>query len=339
VRDMVGYLHENGMGTRTRALWTLAFVAALALLAGIVMISDGAEAQETKDISMYFHNVTNSVPIGNMATLRIMDTGQGEGPLTTTTPTINSIKTDFYLYPALANDTTIEGEITLYMWAIRTVRMGDADQVTLIWELFDVDETGAKVAKISRGLRTQSMIIDWKQYWVANNSAARYTVAEGHYLLLEFELQGSSSNDYQVGWGDSSYRSKIVIESHDYVRVEHADARDHTGTPSIAFDYDAADKDITFHADVTDPFGGYDIRFANVTLQGPGGGIILDETGMSMVSGYFTSWRSGFQLQWNYDGYPAGMYNLTIGTVDNSGCTSGTHHTPRTSRTGATWRR
>ena len=316
---MVGNLHENGMGTGTRALWTLAFVAALALLAGIVMMSDDAEAQETKDISMYFHNVTSSVPIGNAATLRIMDTGQGEGPVTTTTPTINSVKTDFYLYPALANDTTVEGEITLYMWAIRTVRMGDADQATLIWELFDVDETGAKVAKISRGLRTQSMIIDWKQYWVANNSVARYTVSEGHYLLLEFELQGSSSNDYQVGWGDASYRSKIVIESHDYVRVEHADARDHTGTPKLAFDYDAADKDITFHADVTDPFGGYDIKYVNATLQGPAGGIILDDVGMTQVSGYFTSWRSGFELAWNYDGYPSGRYNLTIGTVDNSG--------------------
>ncbi len=307
------------MGIDGRALWALVFIAALAFVVATATTSEDVEGQETKDITLYLHNVTNSVPIGNVATLRIMDTEQGTGPLTTTTPTINSVKTEFYLYPALANNVTVEDRITVYMWAVRTVRMGDADQATLIWELYDVDETGAKVAKISRGLRTLSMIIDWKQYWVTNDTVAKYTVSKGHYLLLEFELQGSSSNDYQVGWGDANYRSKVVVGSHDYVMVEQAEARDDAGIPRIAFDYDADVKDVTFHADVTDPFGGYDIQHVNVTLEGPAGGLILVDSGMSMTSGYFTSWRSGFQLDWNYDGYPAGMYNLTVSAVDNSG--------------------
>lgn len=308
-----------GMGIDGRALWALVFIAALAFVMAAATASEDAEGQENKDITLYLHNVTNSVPIGNVATLRIMDTEQGVGPLTTTTPTINSVKTEFYLYPALANNVTVEGQITVYMWAIRTVRMGDADQATLIWELYDVDETGAKVAKVSRGLRTLSMIIDWKQYWVTNDTVSKYTVAKGHYLLLEFELQGSSSNDYQVAWGDSNYRSKVVIGSLDYVLVEHVEARDDTGIPRIAFDYDAEVKDVTFHADVTDPFGGYDVQHVNVTLEGPAGGLVLVDSGMTMTSGYFTSWRSGYQLDWNYDGYPAGMYNLTVSAVDNSG--------------------
>ena len=193
---MVGMETSEGMGMRSRTALVLVSLAILAVVAALALASDDAGAQEGKDIAMYFHNVTTSKPIGNVATLRIMDTEQGTGPLTVTTPTINSVKTDFYMYPALANDTTIEGEITLYMWAIRTVRMGDADQATLIWDLYDVDERGDKVAKISRGLRTLSMIIDWRQYYVANGSVARYTVSAGHYLLLEFELQGSSSNWY-----------------------------------------------------------------------------------------------------------------------------------------------
>jgi len=308
-----------GMGTLTTAPWAMVLVIALAFVAALALASDDAEAQGTKDITLYFHNVTESVPIGNAATLRIMDTRQGGDPLTTTTPTINSVKTDLYLYPALAEEVTVEGRITVYMWAIRTVRMGDADQATLIWELFDVDENGTKVAKVSRGLRTLSMIIDWRQYWVTNDTVAKYTIDKGHYLLLEFELQGSSSNEYQVGWGDASYRSCMVIESHDYLLVEHAEARDINGAPRLAFDYDAPVKDVTLHADVTDPWGGYDVRLVNATLLGPAGGTIVDDAAMTRVSGYFTSFRSGFELPWNYDGYPAGMYTLTVTAVDNSG--------------------
>jgi hypothetical protein len=318
--EMVG--KDGNDGWRSRTLWML--LLAVLLAAGVLAVcaaaSDDAEAAGNKQITLYLHNVTPSKQVGNIATLRTMDTLQGTGPVSKTfPPTINSVKENWYLYPSLANDTTIEGEVTMYMWALRTVRMGDSDQVTLIYELYDVDGTGAKVARIARGIQTMGMVLDWRQYSVTNDSVGTYTVPQGHYLLVEFELQGSSSNWYELAWGDDNYRSKMVIETRDYLVVDAAEVRDGQGVARDVLFLDTDDKDITFWTRVIDPFGGYDLRFVNATLRGPGGRVIIDDVAMTKTSGYFTSYASTFELGWNYSGRPEGTYNLTVTAVDNSG--------------------
>ncbi len=311
---------RGGTGLGTLWLLLLAALLALGILAVCAAASEDAEAADTKQVTLYLHNVTPSKQVGNIATLRTMDTVQGAGPVSKTfPPTINSVKENWYLYPSLANDTTIEGEVTMYMWALRTVRMGDADQVTLIYELYDVDETGAKVARVARGLQTLGMVLDWRQYSVTNDSVRRYTVPRGHYLLVEFELQGSSSNWYELAWGDGNYRSKLVVETRDYLRVDDVEARDGHGIERDVFFLDTDDKDVTFWAQVSDPFGGYDIRYVNATLRGPDGRPIIEDADMTRTSGYFTSHLSTFELDWNYSGRPEGTYDLTVTAVDNSG--------------------
>ncbi len=307
------------MGTRTRAIWALVFVATVALLAVMAMASTDTEAQETKDITLYLHNTTVSKDIGDVVTFRVINTTRGTTGLAITQPTILATHQDWYLYPALADDVTINGRISMYIWALRTVRMGDSTQATMIYELYDVDDTGAKVSRIARGITNVDMPNYWKQYTVSNISVANYTVPKGHFLLLEYELQGSSSNNYQVAWGDYNYRSKIVIECQDYLLVDEVQVIDQAGLPAYVLDMDVDDKDVSFTADVTDPFGGYDVRGANATLVGPGGRVNIDDVVMTRTAGYFTSYVTSFGLAWNYSGYPSGMYNLTVSSFDNTG--------------------
>ncbi len=316
---MVGNLNVNRMGTRTRAIWVLVFVATVALLAVMAMASTDTEAQETKDITLYLHNTTVSKDIGDVVTFRVINTTRGTTGLAITEPTILATHQDWYLYPALADDVTINGRISMYIWALRSVRMGDSTQATMIYELYDVDDTGAKVSRIARGITNVDMPNYWKQYTVSNISVANYTVPNGHFLLLEYELQGSSSNNYQVAWGDFNYRSKIVIECQDYLLVDEVQVIDQAGLTAYVLDMDVEDKDVSFTADVTDPFGGYDVRGANATLVGPGGRVYIDDVGMTRTAGYFTSYVTSFGLSWNYSGYPSGMYNLTVSSFDNTG--------------------
>jgi hypothetical protein len=318
---MVGMNTRERIAQSTLRTMTLYIAILLVLVMALFLVSatDEVEGSSTKDITMYFHNVTNSKQIGDAATLRIMNTTQGVDGLTRTVPTMNSVKTNWYLYPSVANDTTVEGKITVHIWAIRTVITGDADRVTLIYDLYDVDERGTRTSKIARGLRTLDSVIEWRQYSVTNDSVAKYTVKKGHYLLLEFELQGSSSNRYQLGWGDSNFRSALVFGSWDYLKIDHAEVQDHLGVADTNFKFDTDNKNVTFRAEVVDPFGGYDIRWVNVTLTGPRDSRILDGPGMTKVSGFFTSYRSAFEYAWDYSGFPSGKYNLTISAVDNSG--------------------
>ncbi len=316
---MVGNLNKNRMGTCTRAIWALVFVATVALLVAMAMASTDTEAQETKDISLYLHNTTVSKDIGDVVTFRVINTTRGTTGLAKTEPTILATHQDWYLYPALADEVTINGRISMYIWALRTVRMGDSTQATMIYELYDIDATGAKVARIARGITNVDMPNYWKQYSISNISVTNYTVPKGHFLLMEYELQGSSSNNYQVAWGDYNYRSKIVIECQDYLLVDKVEVIDQAGLPTYVLDMDVVDKDVSFTADVTDPFGGYDVRGANATLVGPGGRVYIDDVGMTKTAGYFTSYVTSFGLAWNYSGYPAGMYNLTVSSFDNTG--------------------
>ena len=316
---MTGIMNVNRMGTRTGTLWALALVATVALLAAMAIASTDTEAQETKDITLYLHNTTVSKDIGDVVTFRVINTTRGTIGLTTTEPTILATHQDWYLYPALAEEVTINGRISMYIWALRTVRMGDSTQATMIYELYDIDDTGAKVGRIARGITNVDMPNYWKQYTISNTSVANYTVPKGHFLLLEYELQGSSSNYYQIAWGDYNYRSKVVIECHDYLLVDEAQVIDQAGLPAYVLDMDVEDKDVSFTADVTNPFGGYDVRGANATLMGPGGSVYINDVGMTRTAGYFTSYVTSFGLAWNYSGYPSGMYNLTVSSFDNTG--------------------
>ena len=290
------------------------------LLTTAAVMPEDVEAQGhgRKDITLYLHNVTSARQVGSVSTLRLMNTTMGD-TLNTTVQTSTSLQDDWYLYPVLANDTTVHGSVTLHIWALRTARTGDSRQATLEVTLHDIDETGANSGTVATASESFNMINDWREYRISATDVTRYTVQKGHTLRLEFDLHGSSSNFYQIAWGDSSKRSRLDIETYDWVRVDGVDVLDHTGTPRTNFMLTEADKSITFRAEVTDPFGGYDIRYANATLVTPDGTEVLDMATMDRTGGYFNSYRSEFSLGWNYSGYPTGRYNLTVHAVDNTG--------------------
>jgi hypothetical protein len=310
-------------GTKSRTVVRLAMLAVLALIVCVsfAVVAEDVEAQAPgyKDITLYLHNATTSKQVGPIATLRYMDTVMGTDALNVTPQTATSIQDDWYLYPVLANATTIEGNVSVHVWGLRTARTGDNRQATISFNLYDIDENGAIVATIAADSVTYNMINDWKEYSLTDTSVAKYTVAKDHSLHLECVISGSASNYYQIAWGDSVYRSRLDIESADYVRVDEVQVLDDQGVPRITLETDAVSKDVTFRADITDPFGGYDIKWVNVTLVDPLGATLIDGDVMTKSSGFFNSWRSEYDYPWNYGGFEPGRYSLTVTAVDFSG--------------------
>jgi hypothetical protein len=302
---------------RKMVIWT---VLVLMLVSSLAVMPDEVEAQApgNKDITFYLHNVTAGAQVGSITTMRIMNTTQGD-TLNVSARSAKSVQYDFYMYPVLADNTTVDNNVTVHIWARRIATSGDNRGATFIMNLYDVDATGADAATIASATVNYNMLTAWREYTISATNVADYTVAVGHSLRLYIEIDGSSSNDYQMAWGDTTRKSRVDIEMSDYVRMNDVDTLDYQRTSRIVYSQITANKTMYFAANVTDPYGGYDVKWVNSTLVAPNGTTILNEVPMSKTKGFFNSYYNEYEYTWNYSGYPTGQYNLTVDVVDNTG--------------------
>ena len=299
---------------RMLTIWT---VLVLMLVSSLAVIPDEVEAQGPgrKDITFYFQNCTSTKQVGAISTMRVLNTTVGDN-LNVTELTPKALQTDWHLYPLLANDTAIQGNLTVHVWCYRS---GVSESASLRFFLYDVDENGIEIATIASGSRTLDLETLIDEYSVRATNVPLYTISKGHTMRLYFEIDGSASNDYAIGFGDANYRSRVVIEMHEYVRVDSVQTLDHLRATKTEFPQLISNKTIIFNANITDPYGGYDVALVNATLVAPNGTTILDEAVMTKTKGFFNSYYNEYEYTWNYSGYPTGQYNLTVDAVDWTG--------------------
>jgi hypothetical protein len=296
------------------AVLVLMLVSTLAAMPGEVE----AQSPGNKDITFYFHNVTAGAQVGSITTMRIMNTTQGD-TLNVSARSAKSVQYDFYLYPVLADNVTVENNVTVHIWARRIATSGDNRGAAFIMRLYEVNALGADVATIAAATTTYDMMTAWSEYSISATSVSSYDVAWGHSLRLYVEIDGSSSNDYQMAWGDTTRKSRVDIEMTEYVRVNDVDTLDYQRTPRVVFSQLPANKTMYFTANVTDPYGGYDVAFVNATVVAPNGTTVVDAVPLVKTKGYFNSFYNEYEYTWNYSGYPTGQYNLTVSVVDWTG--------------------
>ncbi len=307
----------RGLNLKKMAIWT---VLVLMLVSSLAVLPDDASAQApgNKDITFYFHNVSAGASIGPITTMRIMNTTQGD-TLNVSARSSKSVQYDFYLYPVLADNTTVQNNVTVHIWARRIATSGDNRNAAFIMRLYDVNQLGVEVAQIASATKSYDMMTAWTEYSISATSLGSYTVDTGHSIRVYVEIDGSSSNEYQMAWGDTTRKSRVDIEMSDYVRINDVDTLDHQRASKTIFSQLTANKTMYFAANVTDPYGGYDIKWVNATVVAPNGTIVVDHGGMDKTKGYFNSYYSEFEYTWNYSGYPTGQYNLTVDVVDWTG--------------------
>jgi uncharacterized protein (DUF736 family) len=302
---------------RKLAIWT---VLVLMLVSSLAVVPDEVEAAGPgrKDITFYFHNVSTAAQVGTISTLRIMNTTMGN-TLNTSVQSAKSVQNDFYLYPVLANETAIEGNVTVHLWARRTATSGDNRGANILFNMYHINNIGVQVATIASGTINPQMLTAWTEYRIPATNVAKYTVPKGHSIRVYVEVDGSSSNLYDMAWGDNNKKSRVDIEMHEFVRMNDIDSLDYQRTPRITFSQLATNKTIIFNANVTDPYGGYDVKWVNLSLQAPNGTTIINSVLMGKTKGFFNSFYNEFETTWNYTGFPTGQYNVTVKVVDNTG--------------------
>ena len=86
---------------------------------------------------------------------------------------------------------------------------------------------------------------------------------------------------------------------------------------------DEGNTTMYFSANISDPYGGYDIQWVNLTVTDPDGAAVLglEDLPMERVSGTDISGLCVYEVMWDYSDMPVGLYTYTVWAVDNSGWT------------------
>lgn len=93
-----------------------------------------------------------------------------------------------------------------------------------------------------------------------------------------------------------------------------------TETSIFSVHWSATQRKVVIRANVTDPFGGYDVCQVNVTLINPADQVIILNQTMTKISGTLFSYSNLYEANWTYPADAVlGNYTVVVAAVDNTG--------------------
>ena len=234
------------------------------------------------------------------------------------------IELDFYLYPNLAGSVTIDGQWQVFIWV-----NGSAYKPTGFTLQFKEITLGGETIWDSGQLNpiiTSSIgaYIDVPIYNYNLSTPLTHTFSEGTTLFVGVEVNSGSSADTRIWYDSELYPSKIILPAKDYGRPKEVKTYAYDGRETILFHHNWSQNQrvVTIRANVTDPFGGYDIQRVNLTILDPAGTRVINDQSMDRVSN--GQWETAFAqiFEANYS-YPStaqrGNYTVKVSVVDNNG--------------------
>ncbi len=273
-----------------------------------------AVASEPRNLTFYMHNSTLAKDVNGITTPYVFDTLQAFGQNNTIT-NLQQVVEDWYLYPSLAGDLSVNGSITIDAFISVQGTAPSLQSQTL--SIFQVNATGVQTSVAS----TTAGAAPWfntPHDLVLSIPAVHHVFPAGSSIRVLLSVQLGTRTG-SLWYNGSWVPTHLIIQSDSFAQVHDLAFLDPTGAPRQNFDTLAANKTIRIRANVTDPLGGYDIRWVNLTLAQPGGAILLDAVPMAQIAGNPISFASLYQLTWNYTGAATGRYNATASVVDQSG--------------------
>ena len=287
----------------------------------------------TKPMQFYFHYRDTPVTVAGLETKYIFDTTRQFSFSTQQEAFANSfykaeglpkIEVDFYLYPNLAGPVTIDGSWQVFIWANASAYKPAGftlqfKEITIAGEtLWDSGLINPTV------ISSVGEYIDVPIYNYNLSTPLTHTFGEGTTLFVGVEVNAGSSADTRIWYDSELYPSKIILPAKDYARPREVRTCAYDGRETILFHYNWSQNQriVKVRANVTDPFGGYDIYRVNMTILDPAGNPVVDDISMGRISN--GQWETGYLhlLEANYT-YAStaqrGNYTLIVSVVDNNG--------------------
>jgi len=284
-------------------------------------------------MQFYFHYLDNPVAVGGVETKYVMNTTRQFGFSTQQEAQENSffkavglpkIEVDFYLYPNLAGPVTIDGSWQVYLWV-----NGSAYKPTGFALYFKEIALGGNTLWDSGVINptitsTIGGYIDVPVYNYNLSTTLTHTFGAGSTVFVGVEVNAGSSADTRIWYDSELYPSKIILPAKDYARPYQVKtyAYDNSETNLFHYNWSESQRIVTIRANVTDPFGGYDINRVGMTILDPAGNSVVNDVSMMRASNgqWETAFSHMFEANYTYASTAQrGNYTVIVTVIDNNG--------------------
>jgi hypothetical protein len=287
----------------------------------------------TKPMEFYFHYVERPVTVAGLETKYVMNTTRWFKFLTQEEAHANSfykptglpkIVIDFYLYPNFAGQASINGSWQVFIW----VNSSAYTPVEFALEFREITLGG--VTLWDSGLLSPVVTSTIGEYVDVPVYSYNLSVPLAHSfnadttLQVEITINTGASADARIWYDSPLYPSKVILPVQDYARplsVETYNAN-RTRTTVYSVFWNESQRKVIVQANVTDPFGGYDIYMVNATILNPGGQPVLSDVNMTRTTDSFwkTKYSLLYEVEWLYPSTAmSGNYTVMVTVIDYNG--------------------
>ena len=239
-----------------------------------------------------------------------------------------SVVVDFYVYPNLAGPATLNGT-----WQVFVSANSSGYHPAIFNLRFREFPLGSGTATYDSGqinpIVTSSigsyLDVPVYAYNLTTPTALGHTFAQGGTIDLSVTVNDGAAADSRIWYDSPSYPSKVILPVVNPGEPAKIWTADTTGTVKSIFPIQG--QTVMISANVTDPFGGYDVNATAVgtkgapitlTLTGPGGSTLVNGQRMTQLAGGVAVLNNLFQYNASISG-AAGNYVATVSSTDNSG--------------------
>jgi hypothetical protein len=313
----------------TLTLAILITLSSLAILHPATALYQG----QAKPMDFYLHNLTTPANVGGIQTTHVINTTKAFSYQTVEQALANSfykpvgqpkIDVPFYLYPNFAGPVTIDGTWDVSLW----INASAYKPTTFTVQYQEISSTGQTIwdsgqinptVTSSIGGYIDVPIIDYKL-----STQLTHTFTAGSTLLVTAEVNSGSTAETRIWYDSITYQSKVTLPAKDYARAATIETFNSEGdqTTNFASNTTEANRVVKIDANVTDPFGGYDVYQVNITITDPEGNRVVDNKNMPMLPNtqWQTSYSNMYELTYSYPTTAAiGNYTIAITVIDNNG--------------------
>ena len=273
-----------------------------------------------KSKTFYFHNFTKTI-LGQDRYIMNTLLPRGENPMEIVFYDAEK-SFSWFIDPPLAGDLWLNGTVSLNIWMKLISGAGEGTLfVTFRLGLYEIFENGTRTCIINEGEAINQVTLGpitshFSEYSAKGYIQTMYRVSAGSRLEVVLDISSNDRAKKHVIWGSSDFRSRVSLPALNHIDVNSIDAFNAKGEQPSYFE---TNDTITFKATIVDPFGGYDIRWVNFTLEAPDGSLLFQKASMRLIDGNDTSFSCIYELVWETIPKMRGTYYVTVEAVDNTG--------------------
>ncbi len=308
---------------------TLLILLAPALLLSIPLATSPAHSSpSTKPLHFYLHYTLIPPSVGGVSTKYIMDTDQTfQNVKNTDFKGIGQpkIQIDWYLYPNFAGPVTFSGAWQVIVF-VNSTALHPATWGLQFWEKRPqgsiVWDSGALSPDVKGGPSGNPGYVDVPIFGYTLTAEITHTFNSGNTLEFEITINSGSTTAVTVWYDSPFYPSHAIFPSTESAKPELIRTLDANTTAREVFFtfWREEQRKVVVSAEVTDPFGGYDIYKVTATITDSANRSVITNQPMNRILGDRFSFTTLYEIVWSYpENALQGKYRINITVIDNNG--------------------